>query len=278
MKKIIVPLDFSETSLCALKTAITIANKLQADLSIVYVAQKEKYAKGYEQLDATSGQGITALLDKLLLEHRQEYYVAGGKMDYKVRTGIVYEEIIGQSKYDDAVMIVMGSHGVSGIMKSWIGGNAYRVLCTAQCPVLVIRPDMQYSERFNRVVVPVELSKASRYKIPAVGGVCKLFGAKATLIGVRRSGIRAIFNRITTSVHQVEKFLVSKGIEVEKTTVLSGSDVNEQFIEAIQLQDADLVMIDVTPSGLLTDRFRPFLITLVNSSKCPVMAIPIKEE
>lgn len=277
MKKIIVPLDFSETSLCALKTGISIANKLNADLRIVYVDNKENLAKGFELLGHNETTKAQQLLENLLLENRQAYYVKGGKMDYKIRDGIVAEEIIGQAKYDDAVMIVMGSHGVSGITKSWIGGNAYRVICTATCPVLVIRPDMQYNSAFEHIAVPIELGKSSRYKIPVVGGVCKLFGSKATLIGIRRSGIASILTRITSSISQVEKFLTSYGIEVERTTVISGSDANEKFLEAAQISDADMITLDVTNAGsFFMDRFQPFLISLVNNSKCPVLAIPIK--
>ncbi len=277
MKKIIVPLDFSETSLCALKTGITIANKLNADLRIVYVGSKEQLAKGYEILSNNEPSRAQLLLDNLLLEHRQSYYVKGGKMDYKLRNGIVADEIIGQAKYDDAVMIVMGSHGVSGITKSWIGGNAYRVICNAPCPVLVIRPDMVYDPNFSHIAVPIEIGKSSRYKVPVVGGICKLFGSKATLIGIRRSGIASILGRITSSVSQVEKYLTSYGIDVEKTTVISGSDANEQFLEAVQCMEADMVTLDVTSAGsFLMTRFQSFLISLVNNSKCPVLAIPIK--
>ncbi|MDO4460919.1 MAG: universal stress protein [Bacteroidia bacterium] len=277
MKKIIVPLDFSETSLCALKTGISIANKLSAELRIIYVGNKEKLAKGFEILGNKETSEVQQLLDNLLLENRQSYYVKGGKMDYKIRTGIVADEIIGQAKYDDAVMIVMGSHGVSGITKSWIGGNAYRVICNAPCPVLVIRPDMVYDSNFSRIAVPIEIGKASRYKVPVVGGICKLFGSKATLIGIRRSGIASILTRITSSISQVEKYLTSYGIEVEKTTLISGSNANEQFLEAVQCMDADMVTLDVTSVGsFFLTRFQSFLISLVNNSKCPVLAIPIK--
>lgn len=277
MKKIIVPIDFSETSLSALKTGIVIANKLNAELRIVYVDPTGHHARGFEILDDDNKSDAQKLLDNLLLENRQAYYVSGGKMDYKIRSGIVADEIIGQSKYDDAAMIVMGSHGVSGITKSWIGGNAYRVICNAPCPVLVIREDMKYDSNFSRIVVPIEMNKSSRYKIPVVGGVCKLFKAKVTLIGIRRSGIASILQRITNNVHQVEKFLTSYGIEVAKTTVISGNDANEKFLEAVQCEDADMITLDVTNMGnFLMDRFQPFLISLVNNAKCPVLAIPIK--
>ena len=47
MKQVMVPIDFSETSLSALKYGIVIANKLSADLRIVYVMSRGQYAIGF---------------------------------------------------------------------------------------------------------------------------------------------------------------------------------------------------------------------------------------
>ncbi len=278
MKKIIVPIDFSETSFCALKTGIDIANKLGADVRIVYVCPSSSFAAGFEQADGTQVK-ITDLLDKLIRENQQKYYVNKGKFDYKIREGKVPEEIVNQAHYDDATMIVMGSHGVSGITKSWIGGNAYRVICYAPCPVLVIRPDMTYNDNFQRIAIPVEITKSSRHKIPIVAGVAKLFNAKTIIIGIQSTGFSSIFTRITLSMKQVEKYLTSKAkVEVEKTLYIKGNDVKGRFIEALAATNADMVTLDVTNTGaFFADRFRPFLTAIVNSSHCPVLVIPIKE-
>lgn len=275
--KVMVPLDFSETSLTALNTGITIANKLKADLRIVHVKPTSNYAAGYEG-GMQSRADVEAILDKILLEHRQAYYVNRGTFDYKIREGNVCTELANQSKYDDATLIVMGSHGVSGITKSWIGGNAYRMICNAPCPVLVIRPDMTFDANFKRIAIPLEMKKSSRFKIPIVAGVAKMFDAKAVLLGVRRSGIQFIFNRLTLNIKQVENFLTGSGIEVERSIMLDEKDSDQKFIDAIESCNADLVAIDVTNSGsFITDRFRSSLIKLVNNSHCPVLAIPVKE-
>ena len=263
--------------MCALKSGLALANKLKADLRIVHVRLGANYASGYEE--TTAAGDPVAMLDRILLDNRQAYYVEGGKFDYKVREGNVADELINQAKYDDASLIVMGSHGVSGISKSWIGGNAYKMICNAPCPVLVIRPDMVYDTKFQRIAVTIELQKNSRRKMPVVAGVAKTMGAKAVVLGVQRSSWKAIFDRIALSVRQVEKYLTNTAkVEVESSVLISGDDVDGRLLEAIKSANADMVAIDITNSGFFfVDRFRPFLTTLINNAVCPVLAIPIKD-
>lgn len=274
--KVMVPIDFSETAMCALKTGIAIANKLKSDLRIVYVAPKE-FAAGYED-SPNSVEDAKTRLEKLVFNSQSLYY-GNGKFDFKIRTGNTVQELINQSKYDDTTIIVMGSHGVSGITESWIGGNAYKMICNAPCPILVIRPDMKYDVNFRRIVIPIEISKSSRYKIPVVAGVAKLFNAKAIVVGIQTTGFKSIFTRISMSVRQVTKYLTARAnVEVEKTAMLVGKDTTGKLLEIVRDSKVDMLAIDVTNTGtFITDRFRPFLITLVNESHCPVLAIPIKE-
>lgn len=277
MLRVIVPLDFSESAMIALQSGLALANKLKANLRIVHVKAKQSYATGYDV--HASADDPVALLDRVLLDNRQAYYVEGGKFDYKVREGNAADELINQAKYDDATLVVMGSHGVSGISKSWIGGVAYKLISNAPCPVLVIRSDMQYDNKFQRIAVTVDLSKNSRIKVPVVAGVAKTLGATAVVLGIQRSSWRAIFDRITLSIRQVEKYLVNKaGVTVESSTLITGKDVDGRLLEAIAASNADMVAVDVTNTGFFfMDRFRPFLTTLINNAKCPVLAIPVKE-
>ena len=135
---------------------------------------------------------------------------------------VVGDAIINKAKYDEATMIVTGSHGVSGFTKSWIGGNAYKVICNAKCPVLVIRQGMEQSNSFSRMAVPLNITKASRRKIPQTVRLAKIFGAKTIIVGMQSSSILSIYYRITTAIKQVEKYMKQNGVEVESTAMLKG--------------------------------------------------------
>ncbi|MBQ3636214.1 MAG: universal stress protein [Bacteroidales bacterium] len=276
--KIMVPIDFSENSILALETALGLANRLNSDLRMVYVTPAgSKYAKGLED-HTDSDEHPQDKLEKLLLDYRQQYAVKG-KFDYKMLSGNVAEELVNVAKYDQVTLIVTGSHGVSGISQNWIGGNAFKLICNATCPVLVIRQGMTFDKNFRRVAIPITIKKSSRRMMPTVAGLAKLFGAKAIVVGLQSSKLKYIYNRISISVGQVASYLKSHDVEVESTTMLVGKDNLGSLLEIVKTQKADMVMMDVTNSGsFITDRlFRPELTTIINNSSSPILTIPVKE-
>ncbi|MCR5695964.1 MAG: universal stress protein [Marinilabiliaceae bacterium] len=276
--KVIVPLDFSPTSMRALKAGVEIANKIKADIRVIYVEPESTVAKGYEQTILREEADINQVLENIVGETQKEYYVEKGRFDYVIRKGNVSQEIINQSKYDNATMIVMGSHGVSGIATSWIGGNTYRVISNVSCPVLVIRHDMVYDQNFRRIAITLTSKKSSRYKVPTVAGLAKVLGASISLLGIQRTNMEAIFRSISLAIHQVEAYLKKHNIEVERTSTMRGKDFEPKLLESLNMLKADMVAIDITNTGaFLADRFRPFLINLINNSACPVLTIPIDD-
>ncbi len=276
--KIMVPIDFSENSILALETALGLANRLSSDLRMVYVTPSGgRYAKGLED-HTNSDEHPQDKLEKLLSDYRQQYAVKG-KFDYKMLSGNIAEELINVAKYDQTDLIVTGSHGVSGLSKSWIGGNAFKVICNATCPVLVIRQGMTFDKNFRRIALPVTIKKSSRRMIPTAAGLAKLFSAKTIVVGMQSSRLKYIYNRITLSVSQIESYLKKKGVEVESSTMLVGKDNMGRLLEIINTQKADMVIMDITNSGsFFADRlFRPELTTIINNSPCPVLTVPIRE-
>ena len=108
MKQVMVPIDFSETSLSALKYGIVIANKLSADLRIVYVMSKGQYAIGFEP-ESTNTTNPSRLLDKLLLEYRQQYYVANGKFIIKYAKVVICRVAIG-ALHDTTIVVMLAAY------------------------------------------------------------------------------------------------------------------------------------------------------------------------
>ena len=277
MSKIMVPIDFSENSILALETALVIANKLESDLRMVYVIPKGSYAKGLED-HVGADDHPQDKLTRLLAQYRQSYAVKG-KFDFAILEGNIAQELINKCKYDQTTLVVTGSHGVSGISENWIGGNAYKLICNATCPVLVIRPGMKFNNRFQRIAIPIHIKKSSRQMLPTVAGVAKLFGSKAIVVGYQTSTMRYIFNKITMAISQVEHYLKNVGVEVEMSTMLVGDDYLGKLLEVVSTQNADIMSVDVQNVGsFFADRFRPHLTNVINNSPCPVLTIPVKPE
>lgn len=272
-----VPVDFSEYSIEAIETAMGLANRLGSDLRLVYVQPKAgQYAKGLEEHvdldDRPQGK-----LDKLIEQYKQQYAVSSGRFDYKILEGNVAEELINVAKYDKTDIIVTASHGVSGLSENWIGGNAYKVICNATCPVLVIRHGMSFDKQFRHMLITVDVNKSSRRKMPQAAGAAKLFGASVIVVGLQQTTIEWIFRRISTAVKQVVSYLKDKGVSVEATATLKGEDYQAQLFEVAKTKKADMIIVDVVNTGIFfADRFRPELTGIINSAPCPVLTIPIE--
>lgn len=281
MRRVLVPIDFSETSLNALKHGIAIANKLQSNLRVLHVRTGSHYAPEFAKdvVEVRLNDRIESWMNWIFNEYGSQYNVPGGKMDYRVREGSVVQQIANQALYDDTTIIVMGSHGISGFTDRWIGSNAYRLVVNAPCPVLVLRHDMSYDSNFSKIVIPLDLKKSSRKKLPIVAGVAKLFNASVILVGMRQTKLKYIIGQLLATMHQVERYLSNHaGITVSKTTTLSGKNLPTQLIQFASDVEADIIAVEVVDKiNPFADRFRPFLNELVNNSKCPILAIPVKE-
>lgn len=281
MRRVLVPIDFSETSLNALKHGIAIANKLQSNLRVLHVRTGSHYAPEFAKdvVEVRLNDRIESWMSWIFNEYGSQYNVPGGKMDYRVREGSVVQQIANQALYDDTTIIVMGSHGISGFTDRWIGSNAYRLVVNAPCPVLVLRHDMSYDSNFSKIVIPLDLKKSSRKKLPIVAGVAKLFNASVILVGMRQTKLKYIIGQLLATMHQVERYLSNHaGITVSKTTTLSGKNLPTQLIQFASDVEADIIAVEVVDKiNPFADRFRPFLNELVNNSKCPILAIPVKE-
>ncbi|MBA4313004.1 MAG: universal stress protein [Chlorobiaceae bacterium] len=143
IRKILVPIDFSEHSKNALQYAITFAKQYNAELLIVYVVEPTIYPA-----DFSFGQVAIPSMEKELRERGEtelkqlvEKMIAG-KLSTKtfVRTGKPFLEIINVAVEEEVDLIIIATHGHTGVEHILFGGTAEKVVRKAPCPVLVVRP------------------------------------------------------------------------------------------------------------------------------------------
>lgn len=140
MKKIIVPIDFSEHSEYALKTAAKLAKKNNAELLALHMLEMSDII-----LSASDGlQNQKAVFFFKLAEQKFENFLKKDYLkDIKVTPIVkhfkVFSEVNDVAKKHDADLIVMGSHGTSGVMEFFVGSNTERVVRNADIPVLVVK-------------------------------------------------------------------------------------------------------------------------------------------
>ena len=143
IRSILVPIDFSVHSKKALKYAVPLAEKFGASLHLVYVVEPTIYPA-----DLGFGQVVLPGVEEELREKGEgELQALMGreigkrlKATSAVRTGNPHQEILREADEKGVDLIVVATHGHSGVEHMLFGSTADRVVRRSKVPVLIIRP------------------------------------------------------------------------------------------------------------------------------------------
>jgi len=159
IKRILVPTDFSTTSDAALEWAKSIAGTLGASLHLVHVFEDPALTGPFaaEAYVAMPAETRTALFEDAAdrLEHRLS---ADDRVRFhatsEIVCGVPAPSILDYSHDQHIDLIVMGTHGRTGMAHLLIGSVAERVVRTAECPVLTVHQDRQVVTQPARSYLP----------------------------------------------------------------------------------------------------------------------------
>lgn len=143
MKTILVPTDFSDHAFYALKVAACIAKKINAVIKIVHVYNLpstgfEKYQyvdKYYKEMKNMAENKISELA-------RQDF-LKGLEVEKHVFNNMLMWEVVSNERFKNSDLIIMGSHGIGGINKVFIGSNTEKIVRLADPPVLTINNEIE---------------------------------------------------------------------------------------------------------------------------------------
>ena len=137
-KKILVATDFSDGSDEALDRAIEMAAASHASLEIMHVLElAEEFPFGSTYFDADYG-ALYSNIDRQLTERAERARAAGIACETKIIDGGAVNEITRRGRAIDADLIVVGTHGRTGLAHALMGSVAERVVRRASCPVLTV--------------------------------------------------------------------------------------------------------------------------------------------
>jgi nucleotide-binding universal stress UspA family protein len=144
IKRILVPVDFSPGSDEALRYAVELARPLRASVHLLHVVE-DRLAAGMWSADAytTDVPGLQVNIVEDAEAHLERIIptIAGAKygLEHDVRTGAPAATIVAFAQEVVADLIVMGTHGRTGLSHALMGSVAEQVVRTAPCPVLTLR-------------------------------------------------------------------------------------------------------------------------------------------
>lgn len=141
IKRILVPTDFSEHSLQAITYACELARRFAAELHLLHVAVPLAMPMPYMGTVSDEVFDPEKSARKALAELEHPGFETLSPVERIVRTGTPFVEIVRHAKENDIDLIVMGTHGRTGLVHALIGSVAEKVVRKASCPVLTVRPE-----------------------------------------------------------------------------------------------------------------------------------------
>lgn len=160
MAKILVPFDHSENAFVALKQSLLIAKKNHSDIEVFHVihllANRDFPIQWTDEDEIAIIESIQEKIDKA----KEEL-----SLDESIRTSVVLQrgervadEVLLRASDSDTVLIVMGTHGVTGVIDKLLGTNSTDVISDSKWPVLLIPPHWKETN-LRELVVAIEMEE-----------------------------------------------------------------------------------------------------------------------
>lgn len=276
MKNILATVDFSDCSINALDHAVSIAVKGPFELHMVWV-NNPSVTKTTIYSDASSEliDEVTNQFERLMHKYQAEF--PGITMDFTIREGKVYREIINEARELESMVIVMGTHGASGFEQLWIGSNANKLISISNIPVITVRDGISVGRTLQRIVLPLDSTLETRQKVPFTVMLAKLFHAEIHILALYRSQVKNVRLRIDEYVQQVVEYLEEEEVKYVHKSI-DADNITMATIEYGKSIDANLVSImteqEISPYNLLIG---PYAQQMVNNSPFPVLSIKPRE-
>ncbi len=188
MKKILVPIDFSTHSEYALEVAADLAKKYKTELVALHMMgiSQAVFTKD-DSKEVMEAMFYMKLAEKRFAEFLDKDYLKGIKIQNTVQNYKEFQEINNVAKEFDCDLIVMGSHGASGIHEMFVGSNTEKVVRHSEIPVLVIK---SRAKNFNleKVVFASNFDKEVVHVFHKMERLFDLFNAKLQLVYINTPG------------------------------------------------------------------------------------------
>lgn len=142
IKRVLVPIDFSDYSKSSLKYAVSFVKQFKAELLLIYVVEPVIYPPDFS-LGQIAIPTVDLEMDKRAIEElnklAQKEIPSELKAKTIVKTGKPFIEIIETASEENIDLIIIATHGHTGVEHILFGSTAEKVVRKAPCPVLTIR-------------------------------------------------------------------------------------------------------------------------------------------
>ncbi len=255
---ILVPWDFTEVAENALQHAINISNVTGFGIKLINIIKKEK--------DEYSTKDQLNEITKILIDKYQK------EITNIVKVGNLFSAINDYAEEIDAILIVMGTHGIVGIQKL-IGSKALKVIEGSEVPYLVVQ-DSPKKQEYNNIVVPMDFRRESKEKLTWVNFIAKKFDSKVRLVAPKVSDA-SILEKTNANINFAKRFFEDRDVDYNITTLDGKGEFHDLVVEFAEEINSNMIVITTTKNINLGDYIfgADEQEIIANNSKIPVFCV-----
>ncbi|MHC5200924.1 universal stress protein [Myroides sp. LJL119] len=275
MKKILVPTDFSDQALNAIKAAIILAKKTQAEIILLHILDLPQ--QGSDLINV--GSKVPEVLffknsaENKLKELAQDPMFEG----ITINTSLILEKtslgVIKAAQTNNCDLIVIGSHGTSGVKDYFVGSNTERVVRHSPIPVLVIK-GKTIDFNITHFIFASDFSDGMKKPFLQALKFSKIIDATFTLLMVNTPNN---FKPTYVAEEILEDFLTDISQDDYNLEIYNDLNIESGIANFAKKVDADLIGIATHGRTGISHFFNGSISEdLVNTSKCSVITFRVE--
>lgn len=273
MKKIIVPVDFSEQSEFALEAAAQLADKHGAEIFALHMLELTDTLTNTDDV-VQQQQTILYLkaVEKRFHRFLDKPYLKNIKLTPIIKHFKVFNEINHVAQKHQVDLVVMGSHGTDGMSEIFYGSNAEKVVRNSEIPVLVIKSRMPHL-KIENLVFACDFKEESLSAFGKAKNFAGLLSAKLNMVYINTPGNS--FLSTEDAYERINQFLAkaNMGLEVE---IYNDYSVEKGILNYSKSNDVDAIGIPTHGRSGLSHFFMGSIgEDVANHAKLPVVTFKI---
>jgi nucleotide-binding universal stress UspA family protein len=277
MKKILVPIDFSDYSMHAVEVASYIAKVRECKIRLLHIVE-DSYTPYYNMVGIDMVEHSTLFtyqkeLQESIKRQLSELSEKIKKKDIEVEFEVVLERaknVIVKEAEDQAVeLIVMGSHGHSDVEEIFIGGTSEKVIRTSSIPVLTVH-EVADNYQIDKIVFASDFEEGEVENIlKQVIDFAEIFMAELYLVRINTPS--RLFST-SGSRERIEDFAKNFNLSAGAVTSYDGRSEEEGIVSYAKEVGADLIVLGTHGRTGLARLFKGSIAEdVVGNSKIPVL-------
>ncbi|PIE48485.1 MAG: universal stress protein UspA [Flavobacteriales bacterium] len=275
MKRILVPVDFSEQAEHAIKTASQIARLSYGKIYLLHMISLPSNQTDIEFSSKANNPAKILYLKKIherFDEIMKADYLKGIEVQEEVRFHKTFAGIISYSRELNADLIIMGSHGATGLKEMFIGSNTEKVVRNSDVPVLVVKKGIDI-KNINKFVFASDFSDNIK---PSFGRFLKFaskFNAEVDLLFVN-----TVHNFETTqdTAKRLREFILEFDMPKHSLNIYNDSSIERGILNFAKEANADVIALNTHQRSGLSSMFNDSISEdLVNHAIKPVVTFKL---